>query len=98
MSNTSGVAKLAEQSMAVSEFILCRDAAQCAVLHLPALGKPQGAHLASRILGVALGIATAWASNRIEVSSSISPGARAIWIIALFLRRSGLGLPPHETP
>jgi hypothetical protein len=32
-----------------------------------------------------LGVAIAWASNTIETSSTISPAARAIWIIVLFL-------------
>ncbi len=83
VSNTSGVAKLAEQQMAVSEFILA--GMLLGALFFTFLGNRKVSLLAGRILGVALGIATAWVSNRIEVSSSISPATRAIWIVALSL-------------
>jgi DMSO/TMAO reductase YedYZ molybdopterin-dependent catalytic subunit len=41
--------------------------------------------LAGRILGVALGLPIAWASNLIESSSTVSPAARAVWIVLLFV-------------
>ncbi len=49
--------------------------------------------LAGRILGVALGLVIAWASNLIESSSTVSPATRAIWIVLLFVARgAALGL------
>jgi hypothetical protein len=85
LTDTSRVAKLAEQSMAVAEFILAGMVVSALFFTFLRLGSRKAAHLSGRILGVALGVATAWASNSIEVSSSISPAARAVWIVALFL-------------
>jgi hypothetical protein len=47
------------------------------------LGSRKAVLLAGRILGVALGLAIAWASNLIEASSSVSPAARSVWIVLL---------------
>jgi hypothetical protein len=85
VSNTSGVAKLAEQSMAVSEFIFAGMLLSALFFTFLRSGNRKASLLAGRILGVALGIATAWTSNHTEVSSNISPAAWAIWIVALFL-------------
>lgn len=85
VSNTSGVAKLAEQSMAVFEFILGGMVASALLFMFLRLGSRKAALLAGRTLGAAFGLATAWASNSIEVSSTISPAVRAVWIIVLFL-------------
>jgi DMSO/TMAO reductase YedYZ molybdopterin-dependent catalytic subunit len=83
--DTSRVAKLAEQSMAVSEFILAGMAISALFFTLLRLGSRKAALLAGRILGVALGLAIAWASNLIESSSTVSPATRAIWIVLLFV-------------
>lgn len=83
--DTSRVAKLAEQSMAVSEFILAGMAISALFFTFLRLGSRKAALLAGRILGVALGLAIAWASNLIESSSTVSPAARAVWIVLLFV-------------
>src|SRR5215469_6200051 len=85
VSNTSGVAKLAEQSLPVSEFILAGMVVSALFFTFPRLGNRKAPLLAGRILGATLGVATAWASNSIEASSTISPAARAVWIIVLVL-------------
>ena len=85
LTDTSRAAKLAEQSMAVSEFILAGMVISALFFTFLRLGSRKAALLAGPILGVALGVATAWASSRIETSSTISPAARAVWIVALFL-------------
>jgi hypothetical protein len=61
--DTSRVAKLAEQSIAVSEFILAGMAISALFFTFLRLGSRKAALLAGRILGVALGLAIAWASN-----------------------------------
>jgi DMSO/TMAO reductase YedYZ molybdopterin-dependent catalytic subunit len=83
--DTSRVAKLAEQSMAVSEFILAGMAISALFFTFLRLGSRKAALLAGRILGVALGLAIAWASNLIEASSSVSPAARSVWIVLLLV-------------
>ena len=83
--DTSRVAKLAEQSMAVFEFILAGMAINALFFTFLRLRGSKAALLAGRILGVALGLAIAWASNLIESSSTVSPADRAIWIVSLFL-------------
>ncbi len=83
--DTSRVAKLAEQSIAVSEFILVGMAISALFFTFLRLGSRKAALLAGRILGVALGLAIAWASNLIESSSTVSPAARAVWIVLLFV-------------
>jgi DMSO/TMAO reductase YedYZ molybdopterin-dependent catalytic subunit len=85
VTDTSRVAKLAEQSMAVSEFILAGMAISALFFTFLRLGGWKAALLAGRILGVALGLAIAWASNLIESSSAASPAARTIWIVLLFV-------------
>jgi DMSO/TMAO reductase YedYZ molybdopterin-dependent catalytic subunit len=84
LSNTSGIAKLAEQTMAVSEFILAGMVVGALFFTFLRLGSRNAALLTGRILGVVLGVAIAWASNTIETSSTISPAARSMWIIVLF--------------
>ena len=84
LSNTSGIAKLAEQSMAVSEFILAGMVVSALFFTFLRFGSRKAALLASRILGVVLGVAIAWASNTIETSSTISPG----WRFLCDLRRA----------
>jgi DMSO/TMAO reductase YedYZ molybdopterin-dependent catalytic subunit len=79
--DTSRVAKLAEQSMAVFEFILAGMVISALFFTFLRLGSRKAALLAGPILGVALGLAIAWASNLIEASSSVSPAARAVWIV-----------------
>lgn len=81
--DTSHVAKLAEQSMAVSEFILAGMAISALFFTFLRLVSRNAAVLACWILGVVLGLAIAWASNLIEATSSVSPAARAIWIVLL---------------
>ena len=88
--DTSRVAKLAEQSMAVFEFILGGMAIGALFFMFLRLGSRKAALLTGQILGVALGLAIAWASNLIEASSSVSPAARAGWIVLLFV-----GWGPH---
>ena len=83
--DTSRVAKLAERSIAVSEFILAGMAISALFFPFLRLGSRKAALLAGRILGVALGLAIAWASNLIESSSTVSPAARAVWIVLLFV-------------
>ena len=83
--DTSRVAKLAEQSIAVSEFILAGMAICALFFTFLHLGSRKAALLAGRILGVALGLAIAWASNLIESSSTVSPAARAVWIVLLLV-------------
>ena len=83
--DTSRVAKLAEQSMAVSEFILAGMAIGALFFTFLRLGSRKGAVPAGWILGVALGLAIAWVSNLIEASSSVSPAARAFWIVLLLV-------------
>jgi DMSO/TMAO reductase YedYZ molybdopterin-dependent catalytic subunit len=83
--DTSRVAKLAEQSMAVSEFILAGMAISALFFTFLRLGSRKAALLAGRILGVALGLAIAWAGNLIESSSTVSAAARAVWIVLLFV-------------
>jgi DMSO/TMAO reductase YedYZ molybdopterin-dependent catalytic subunit len=83
--DTSRVAKLAEQSMAVSEFILAGMAFSALFFTFLRLGSRKAALLAGRILGIALGLAIAFAGNLIEASSSVSPAARAVWIVLLFV-------------
>jgi DMSO/TMAO reductase YedYZ molybdopterin-dependent catalytic subunit len=83
--DTSRVAKLAEQSMAVSEFILAGMAICALFFTFLRLRGSKAALQAGRILGVALGLAIAWASDLIESSSAVSPAARAIWIVLLFV-------------
>ena len=83
--DTSRVAKLAEQSMAVSEFILAGMAISALFFTFLRLGSRKVALLPGPILGVALGLAIAWASNLIESSSTVSPAARAVWIVLLFV-------------
>src|SRR5215469_8960768 len=86
VSNTSQVAKLAEQSLAVCEFLLAGMVVGALFFTVLHLGSRKAALLAGRVLGVALGVVTAWASNSIEASSTVSPAARAVWIIVLFVR------------
>jgi DMSO/TMAO reductase YedYZ molybdopterin-dependent catalytic subunit len=83
--DTSRVAKLAEQSMAVSEFILAGMVISALFFTFLRLGSRKPALLAGRILGVSLGLAITWASNLIESSSTVSPATRAIWIVLLFV-------------
>jgi hypothetical protein len=83
--DSSSVAKLAEQSMAVSEFILAGILLSALFFTFLRLGSRNAALLAGRILGVALGLAIAWISNLIESSSTVRPAARAIWIVFLFV-------------
>src|SRR6516164_9930282 len=83
--DTSRVAKLAEQSMAVSEFILAGMAISALFFTLLRLGSRKAALLAGGILGVALGLSVAWATNLIESSSTVSPVQRAVWIVMLFV-------------
>ena len=64
--DTSRVAKLAEQSMAVFEFILGGMVISALFFTFLHIGSRKAARLAGRILGVALGLAIAWASNLIE--------------------------------
>jgi hypothetical protein len=85
VSNTSQVAKLAEQSLAISEFILAGMVVGALFFTVLRLVNGKASLLTGRVLGVALGVLTAWASNSIEASSTISPAARAVWIILLFL-------------
>jgi len=85
VSNTSRVAKLAEQSLAVCEFLLAGMMASALFFTVLRLGSRKAARLAGRVVGVALGVATAWASNSIKASSTVSPAARAVWIIVLFV-------------
>jgi hypothetical protein len=85
VSNTSRVAKLAEQSMAVCEFLVAGMVVSALFFTVLRLRSRKAALLAGQVVGVALGVATAWASNHIEASSTVSPAARAVWIIALFL-------------
>src|SRR5215470_18189085 len=66
--DTSRVAKLAEQSMAVSEFILAGMAISALFFMFLRLGGWKAVLLVGSILGVALGLAIAWASNLIESS------------------------------
>jgi DMSO/TMAO reductase YedYZ molybdopterin-dependent catalytic subunit len=83
--DTSSVAKLAEQSMAVSEFILAGMVISALFFTFLRLRSRNPALLAGRIVGVALGLAIAWASNLIESSATVSPATRAIWIVLLFV-------------
>jgi DMSO/TMAO reductase YedYZ molybdopterin-dependent catalytic subunit len=83
--DTSRVAKLAEQSMAVSEFILAGMAISALFFTFLRLGSRKAALRAGGILGVALGLAIAWASNLIEASSSVSPAVRSVWIVLLLV-------------
>lgn len=83
--DTSRVAKLAEQSMAVSEFTLAGMVIGALFFTCLRLGSRKASLLAGRILGVALGLPIAWASNLIESSSTVSPAARAVWIVLLFV-------------
>jgi DMSO/TMAO reductase YedYZ molybdopterin-dependent catalytic subunit len=85
LSNTSQVAKLAEQSIAVCEFLLAGMVVGGLFFTVLRLGSRQAALLAGWVVGVALGVVTAWASNSIEASSTVSPAARVVWIIVLFL-------------
>jgi sulfite oxidase len=75
---------LAEQSMAVSEFILAGMAIS-AVLHVFALRKPEGGGAGWWAPGRRARLAIAWASNLIEASSSVSPAARSVWIVLLLV-------------
>jgi DMSO/TMAO reductase YedYZ molybdopterin-dependent catalytic subunit len=83
--DTSRVAKLAEQSMAVSEFILAGMVVSTLFFTFLRLGNRKTSLLAGPILGAVLGVGIAWASDRIEATSNISPAARSVWIVALFL-------------
>jgi hypothetical protein len=97
--DTSRVAKLAEQSMAVSEFILAGMAISALFFAFLCLGSRKAALLAGRILGVALGLSIACASNSIEVSSTIGPVARRRMdcvAVGGLGRRSRVGLSPPE--
>jgi DMSO/TMAO reductase YedYZ molybdopterin-dependent catalytic subunit len=85
VTDTSRVAKLAEQSMAVSEFILAGMAISALFFMLLRLRSRKAALLAGQILGVALGLAIAWAGNFIESSSTVGPAARAVWIVLLLM-------------
>src|SRR5215471_14339101 len=85
LTDTSRVAKLAEQSMAVSEFILAGMAISALFFMFLRLGGWKAVLLVGSILGVALGLAITWASNLIESGSAVSPAARAIWIVLLFV-------------
>src|SRR5258708_21102800 len=71
--------------MAVSKMLLAGMAISALFSTLLRLGSGKAALPAGRILGVALGLAVAWASNHIESSSTVSPGTRAIWIVLLFV-------------
>src|SRR5215813_10050591 len=71
--NTSRVAKLAEQSMAVSEFILAGIVVSALFFTFLRLGNRKASLLAGGILGAVLGVGIAWASDHIEPSSNISP-------------------------
>ncbi|HKE25021.1 MAG TPA: molybdopterin-dependent oxidoreductase [Bryobacteraceae bacterium] len=83
--DTSRVAKLAEQSMAIFEFILAGMAISALFFMFLRSGSRKAALLAGRILGVALGLAIAWSSNLIETSPSVSPAARTVWIVLLLV-------------
>src|SRR5215472_5109321 len=67
------------------EFILAGLAISALFFTFLHIGSRKAARLAGRILGVALGLAIAWASNLIEASSSVSPAARAVWIVLLLV-------------
>src|SRR5215467_15308338 len=81
--DTSRVAKLAEQSIAVFEFILAGMAISALFFTFLRWGSRMTALRTGPILGAALGLATAWASNLIESSSTVSPAARAFWAVLL---------------
>src|SRR5215813_971420 len=83
--DTSRVAKLAEQSMAVSEFILAGMAISALFFTLLRWGSRKTALRTGPILGIALGLATASTGNLIESSSTVSPAARAFWAVLLFV-------------
>jgi DMSO/TMAO reductase YedYZ molybdopterin-dependent catalytic subunit len=83
--DTSSVAKLAEESMAVSEFILAGMAICALLFTFLRLGGRKAAVPAGRVLGIALGLSVAWVSNSIESSSRISPVPRAVWIVLPFI-------------
>ena len=78
--DTSRVAKLAEQSMAVSEFILAGMAISALFFTLLRWGSRKTALRTGPILGIALGLATASAGNL-----AVSPAARAFWAVLLFV-------------
>lgn len=82
---TSRVAKLAEQSLAVSEFIFAGMAISALFFTFLRWGSRKAALPAGRILGIALGLSVAWASNLIDSSSTVSPVPRAVWIVLLFV-------------
>jgi DMSO/TMAO reductase YedYZ molybdopterin-dependent catalytic subunit len=85
VSNTSRVAKRAEQSLAVCEFLVAGMVVSALFFTVLRLGSRKAALLAGRVVGVALGVAIAWASNSIAASSTVSPAARAVWIVVLFV-------------
>jgi DMSO/TMAO reductase YedYZ molybdopterin-dependent catalytic subunit len=85
VTNTSGVAKLAEQWLAVSEFIFAGMVAGALFFTFLRLGNSRASIRAGKLLGAVLGLAIAAVSNRIEAISTISPVARAVWIVVLFL-------------
>jgi DMSO/TMAO reductase YedYZ molybdopterin-dependent catalytic subunit len=83
--DTSRVAKLAEQSMAVSEFMLAGMAISALFFTLLRWGSRKTALRTGPILGIALGLAAAWAGNLIESRSTVSPAASAFWTVLLFV-------------
>ncbi len=85
VTDTSVVAKLAEQSMAVSEFILAGTVVGALLFTFLRLDGRKAALPAGLILGGVLGGAAAWVSNTVEPISAIGRTARDLWIVALFL-------------
>ena len=83
--DTSRVAKLAEESMAVSEFILAGMAIGAVLFTFLRWGSRKAAVPAGRVLGIVLGLSVAWVSNLIESSSRVSPVSRAVWIALPFI-------------
>ncbi|HUB33835.1 MAG TPA: molybdopterin-dependent oxidoreductase [Bryobacteraceae bacterium] len=85
LSHTSQVAKLAEQSMAVTEFIVAGMVVGALFFVFLRLASRKAALPAGLIVGGFLGGVAAWLSYRIESFSAASPAARAAWIVVLFL-------------
>ncbi len=82
---TSTAAKLAEQTMAVVEFLLGGTILGAVFFACMRFGRRRAAVAAGLIAGGLLGLAAVWVSSRVEQTSAIHPVVRGIWILLLFL-------------
>ncbi len=90
LAGTSRVAKLAEQTMAVCEFILGGMILTALFFALLRPGMRREAPAAGMALGGLIGVWALWISHGVEESAAAGPVARGLWTVLLFVAWGGL--------